>query len=154
MEDISFELHVLEATRNNIIKIIDAHNIDQLNHIPSNFNNNLAWNFGHVVATQQLLIYGLSQTPMALEDELIQKYRKGSKPSDFINQEEINHLKDFSSKSIKQLLTDYEQNIFGQYKSYTTSYGTTLNNIDQAIRFNNVHEGLHFGTCLDLRKLV
>jgi hypothetical protein len=154
MEDLSFEFYVLEKTRNNFLEIISKRSLEELNNIPDSFNNNLIWNFGHVLVTQQLLVYGLSKTPMNIGEELISKYRKGSKPNELVKQNEVDYFIDIAFSSIQQMKEDFSNNIFGDYREYTTSYGTTLGSVSKAIKFNNIHEALHLGTCLDLIKLV
>lgn len=149
-----YNFYILEQTRSNILNAIKDYSIEELNTIPEGFNNNLIWNFGHVIVTQQLLCYGLSGLPMHLEDELINKYRKGSKPTDFVDEAEFELLKDKTFQLIEQTKKDYAAGIFKTYKSYTTSFNVTLNSVEEGIAFNNVHEGLHFGSILALRKLV
>ena len=146
--------NIMTATRSNLERIIENHSIEQLNLIPEGFSNNLAWNFGHVVVTQQLLVYGLSGLPLAIEAEYVDKYRKGSRPTGLVSSDEIAMLREKCSETMKTTFEDYEKGIFKTYKQYTTSYGMTLSNADEAIIFNNVHESLHLGTCLDLRKFV
>lgn len=150
----NFNYEVLTATRQNILAALDGFSIEQLNKIPEGFGNNLIWNFGHVVVTQQLLCYGLSGLPMHLSKEMITKYRKGSKPNDFVSTEEFELLKKLAIDLIEVLKKDYENDIFKTYKTYTTSYNITLTSVDDAIVFNNTHEGLHYGSILALRKLV
>lgn len=150
----NYNFYILEQTRSNILNAIKEYSIEQLNTIPDGFNNNLIWNFGHVVVTQQLLCYGLSGLPMYLDKELINKYRKGSKPMDFVNVVEFELLKEKAFQLIEQTKTDYAKGIFKSYKSYTTSFNVTINSVEEAIAFNNVHEGLHFGSVLALRKLI
>jgi hypothetical protein len=154
MEDLTFEFYILEKTRTNLLKIFTNKSLEELNKIPASFNNNLIWNFAHVVVTQQLLVYGLSKTPMNISKELINKYRKGTKPTDFVEQSEVDYFVEMASSSIQQVKEDYSKNIFGEYKEYSTSYGTTLSSVSQAIKFNNTHEALHLGTCLDLIKFI
>jgi hypothetical protein len=52
------------------------------------------------------------------------------------------------------LREDYQHGVFKSYKEYPTSYGFELKSIDDAIIFNNVHESLHLGTIMALKKLV
>jgi hypothetical protein len=47
---------------------------------------------------------------------------------------------------------DYQEGIFRHYVPYKTSYGVELNNIDDAIIFNNIHEGLHLGYMMAMVK--
>lgn len=149
-----YNFYILEQTRNNILNAIKDYSIEQLNVIPDGFNNNLIWNFGHVLVTQQLLCYGLSGLPMHLDKELITKYRKDSKPTDFVDEAEFELLKGKTFELIEQTKADYANGVFKEYRNYTTSYNVTLNSVEEAIQFNNVHEGLHFGSVLALRKLV
>ena len=53
-----------------------------------------------------------------------------------------------------KLESDYSNTIFSNYNSYTTSYNITLSSIEEAIQFNNVHDGLHFGYIMALKKVI
>lgn len=95
--------------------------------------------------TEQLLTYGLSQTPFRLDKEFIFKYKSGTIPSG----EEDLDLVDLAHNSllttVKQLSEDYQQDIFGEFKTIKTSYGLELQSIEDAIYFNNLHEAMHYG---------
>jgi hypothetical protein len=150
----NFQFYVLKATRDNMLRIMDSLTMEQLNQIPEGFNNNLIWNFGHVVVTQQLLNYALSGLPMHLSEEIVNKYRKGSKPNLIVSEGEYEMLKTAAFDLIETLKKDYEAGLFKTYNPYTTSYNTTLTSIEEAINFNNVHEALHLGLMMALRKFV
>ena len=49
---------------------------------------------------------------------------------------------------------DYDNGLFTEYSEYTTSYNITLSSAEDAIAFNNVHEGLHFGYIMGLKKAI
>ena len=149
-----YNFYVLNQTRSNILKAIEGYSIEELNKIPDGFNNNLIWNFGHVIVTQQLLCYALANLPMQLSDEIVNKYRKGSKPTEFVSQSEFEFLKEHALELPKQTAEDFKKGIFEAYNAYTTSFNVLINNVEEAITFNNVHEGLHFGSILALRKLI
>jgi hypothetical protein len=145
---------ILNTTRNNILMAIKELSLSELNTIPTGFKNNIIWNVGHIVATQQLLCYKMSGLAMALDANFIAKYKKGSVAEGEVHQEEFADV----LKKLKELPAlieqDYAKGIFKAFNAYTTSYNITLNTIDQAIQFNNVHEGLHFGYIMALKKLV
>ena len=149
-----YNFYVLNQTRSNILKAIESYSIEELNKIPEGFSNNLIWNFGHVIVTQQLLCYALANLPMQLSDEIVSKYRKGSKPSEFVSQSEFEFLKEQVFELPKQTAEDFKKGVFEAYNAYTTSFNVVINNVEEAITFNNVHEGLHFGSILALRKLI
>ena len=145
---------ILKATRENILKTIDGLTVEQLNKIPTGFNNNIAWNLGHLWVTQQLLCYRLSGMDISMENEMVIKYRKGSKPEEAISASEIEMIKNAFLKQVEQLETDFKNDIFKEYKTYMTSYNVELSSTAEAISFNNVHEALHLGSIMALKHLV
>mgnify|MGYP001466135076 CR=1 FL=1 len=145
---------ILNITRNNILNSIKGLSLSELNEIPVGFNNNIIWNVGHIVATQQLLCYKMSGLDMALDPAFIAKYMKGSFAVGDASQEEL----DYIVKQLKELPVkaeaDYANGVFKEFNSYTTSYNITLANVELAIQFNNVHEGLHFGYIMAMKKVL
>jgi hypothetical protein len=125
-----------------------------LNTIPEGFNNNLAWNLGHVLVTQQLLCYNLSGNKVVINEDWIHKYRKGTKPMNLIEREEIDDIKELLVSTVDILKKDYEQGLFLSFQEYSTSYGVTLQSIEEAISFNLAHEAMHLGSMIMLRKFV
>ncbi|MEM1321547.1 MAG: DinB family protein [Bacteroidota bacterium] len=148
------QLQQLRQTRQNVLRLIQPFSIEQLNKIPDQFNNNLIWNLGHIVVTQQLLCYRLAgQTPL-IEDPLIDKYRKGSRPTGFTSSEELQFLQDKLFAFVDQTEADLAAGLLQNYRPYSTSFGLNLDSIEAAIHFNNIHEGLHLGVMMGMRKLV
>lgn len=150
----SFPLTVLRASRTNVLHLCEGLTLDQLNLIPQGFGNNLIWNAGHLIATQQLLCYAIGGLPTPIEMEFINRYRKGSRPDGNASAAEWTFIKDRLLSTVDQFETDLVTLDFSGYKPYTTSYGVELQNIGQALSFNNTHEGLHLGTMMALKKLV
>ena len=91
---------------------------------------------------------------MYTDNEMVKAYRKGSKPHGKVSQSEYDELVHLSQSTIDDLEKDYNDELFQEYKLYTTSYNMTLTNIEEAIQFNNVHEAMHLGTCLALKKFI
>ena len=145
-------LKLLSQTRENILKILEA-NKGKEYIIPKGFNNNLYWNVAHCVVTQQLLCYKLSNNNIIIDNELVELYKKGTKPkADAPNIIEVGKVKDLLVTAVEQMEKDYESGLFKNYNQYETSYGVTLNSIDDAILFNNSHEALHLGYMLAMSK--
>ena len=53
---------------------------------------------------------------------------------------------------LNQTEVDYNARAFKNYKEYTVSTGSTLISVDEALVFNNFHEGIHLGYILALIK--
>jgi hypothetical protein len=145
---------ISRQTRRNFIELINSLSIAQLNEVPAGLNNNIIWNFGHIVVTQQILCYLLAGASPKMDQSLIEKYRKGAKPEDFVEQAEIDTLKSLAVSLLDELEVDLDTDVFSNYKSYPTSYGFELTNIDDAIEFFAVHESMHYGVALTIKKLV
>lgn len=143
---------VVLKSRKIMSSFLDAFSLEDLNKVPEKFNNNLIWNIAHLVVTQQLLTYSLSGLPMQVSDELVEKYKKGSMVDGNVSQEEINEIKGLLLSTIEKTKEDYENGVFNSFQPYTTSTNSTLKSFEEAMEFNNFHEGIHLGYILALKK--
>ncbi len=148
------QFDILRKVRELILRLTDGLTIEQLHTIPEGFKNNIAWNVVHLVVTQQLLHYRLSGNKCLISDELIDLYRKGTTPTKVMTQEEYDEALELFKSLPNRLEEDYNKGVFTQYKEYPTSTGFVLDSIDTAIQFNTMHESLHLGVIMALRKLV
>ena len=150
-----FTLDVLPNTRKTFNRIIENASLEDLNRIPEGFNNNVIWNIGHIVVTQQLLAYKLSGLPIMVSDELVGKYRKDTKPEGAVTQEELDEIKALLFSTIEKTKADYSNGLFKNYQEYTVSTtGNTLTNIDEAFQFIMLHEGMHLGYVMALLRAI
>jgi hypothetical protein len=145
---------ISETSRNLVSKILENHSLEQLNKIPEGFSNNLIWNIAHVVVTQQLLVYKLSGLKMNVSDEMIEKYKKGTKPEHTVTQAEVDEINSLLFMTIEKTKEDYDNRIFKNFHEYPTSTGFVLRNVEDALIFNNFHEGLHIGIMMCLKKFL
>lgn len=136
------------------LSFLEGYSLEQLNKIPNGFKNNLIWNIGHVVVVQQLLVYRGSNQPMAVSMEMVNKYKSGSKPTEPVTQEEVNQIKELMKSLVAKTEEDYKNGIFTTYNEFTTSTGFHLASVQDALEFNNYHEGLHLGCLMSLRKFI
>jgi len=149
------QVDVLIKGRMLMLKAIEGCSLEQINKTPKGFNNNIGWNIGHLVVTQQLLCYKLSGEKTLISEELIERYKKGTTPVDYkIDSKEWELLRNLLLTLPGQLEKDYVNSLFTAYNKYTTSVNVTIDSIEKAIDFNNFHEGIHLGVLLCLKKLV
>ncbi|MFZ4928655.1 DinB family protein [Chryseobacterium sp. Mn2064] len=143
-----------KTSRKAYLAFFEKHSLDQLNIIPSGFNNNLIWNIGHIIATHHKLIYLGSGLQGHISDELFQKYQSGTRPTSSVTQEEANLLRELLISQIEPTMKDLKNNIFLGYHERTTGTGFHLTSIHDAFEWNNFHEGLHLGYMMGIRKLI
>lgn len=145
-------ISLLSQTRQLVLKICDGLDLETMLKIPDGFNNNLLWNLGHLVVTQQLLCYKLSGLAMLVDQTLIDDLKKASSPKEWSAVPDLQQLKELAVSLPQQLAVDYEAGKFVNYETYQTSAGVPLNNVDDAIAFNNFHEGIHVGSMLAIKR--
>ncbi len=146
--------NILETTRNNMIKLASKFTVEQLNIIPQGYKNNMMWNLGHVLVTQQLLCYKNAGVEPSLSNEIIEEFRKGSAPSRTYTKEDLDFITTQLLTLVSKTKKDFDQNTFNGYNTYQTSYGVKLTSFEDALVFNNTHEGLHFGYMMAMSKLI
>ena len=144
----------LRITRGNLLHATESLSLKQVNQIPTGFSNNIIWNMGHLLVTQYLLCYGLSGQAYPLDPKYVAQFRKGTKPEGDVDADSLAYLRQELLSAPVRMEQDYNSGLFTQFKVYRTSYNIELQNTEDAIQFNNIHEGLHFGYVLALKKAL
>ncbi|APZ46171.1 damage-inducible protein DinB [Polaribacter reichenbachii] len=150
----NIQFDVLRKSRELVLKELEGLTLDQIHKIPEGFKNNIAWNVAHLVVTQQLLHYKLSGLNPLCPDDLIEAHRKGTSPTKIFTEEEFEEVKDLLMALPDTLQEDFEAGIFENYTEYPTSTGYVLSSIENAISFNNFHEGIHYGIIRSIKKFL
>jgi hypothetical protein len=152
----STDLELMRISRNNVKELISDLTQEQLNKIPDGFNNNLIWNIGHLISTTELLIYGLTGIEEKLDNDVIKKYRKGTAPAGVVDEAEITVLLEKLEAQVDELEEDLDSDLFTNtsFQKYPTSFGYTLTNVHEAVQFNSMHEALHLGYMMAMKKNV
>ncbi len=143
-----------ETSRKLYTGFFDQYSLEQLNTIPSGFNNNVIWNIGHVIAAQQSLIYRLSGLEMHISPSLFDLYKPGTKPTKPVDQSEADELKYLLTSLIEKTKADFNDGKFVSFTERTTGTGFHLANLTDAFEFNNYHEGLHLGMMMSIKKFI
>ncbi len=143
----------LRAFRQRITDIVEEMPTERLFKVPEGFGNHIAWNAAHLAVTQQLLHYRLSGLPSYLGDEIIEKYRKGTGP-EAADEASFRTAMDVFNRASDLLEADFQEKKFQRFEPYQTSVGVRLETIEDALLFNNFHEGIHLGYILAMKKLV
>lgn len=138
------------------IKLVDSLTIEQLNKIPDGFNNNIIWNFGHiVVSTQTLCYFRTGIWPDTSAVKFNEFYRKDTKPTYVVGKEEVAELKVMALASIENIKADYTKGTFTNITPFLTStYGVQLNSIEEVLITTIGHDNVHFGYASALKKLL
>jgi hypothetical protein len=148
------QFDIIKKTRFNFLQLVDSLTIKQLNVIPPGYNNNIAWNFGHIISVQQIICYSRAGITPTIDNGIIKKYEKGTKPEAFIDGEEIDKLKEMLLLTVDKVENDRQTDMFMNYTAFRTSYGVEITNITDAVQYFAVHDALHYGYSLSLKKNI
>ncbi|HLO74485.1 MAG TPA: DinB family protein [Flavobacterium sp.] len=145
---------IWQTSRGLYQNFLDNYSLEQLNTIPAGMSNNLIWNIGHVIVSQQKLVYALSGLPMHIPDSLFEKYQNGSRPDGKTTQAEVDGIKKLLSEMVEKTKADFEAGVFKEFHPYQTKTGFHLGTWKEAMEFNNYHEGIHLGIMLQIKKFL
>jgi hypothetical protein len=147
--------YVITMTSRNVLSsFLDNYSLEQLNKIPSGFNNNLIWNIGHIIVVQQMLMYKLAGLPMMVPDEMVELYKRGTKPERDATQVEVDQIRSLLFTPIEKAAADIQKGIFEHYHPFTTMSGFTITSSEDAWAFNYYHEAVHTGMMMGIRKFL
>ena len=150
-------MNVLQITtghRETLIKLMDRLSVDQMNQINAPFKNNIIWNCAHVIAIQQMLVYGLSGNPTHVDFDFVERFKMGTAPSHELSETEITDIKNLLRESHQKVISDFEEAKFKNFMPYMTKIGVELKTIEDAFVFNSYHEALHLGVILGQMKFL
>ncbi len=142
--------------RKAFIKEIEGLSLAQLNEIPAGFNNNIIWNFGHIVVTTPILCYVRTGIKVDTSDiKYLSAYMKGSKPSYFVTAEEVEDLKRLAISSIEEIQKAYEAGLLANITPFETStFGAMLNTIEDVIITTAGHDNTHLGYVTAQKRII
>ncbi|MGE9310834.1 DinB family protein [Niabella sp. CJ426] len=68
--------------------------IQQVNHIPLGFNNNIIWNMGHLLVISEDILYGSIEANRPLHEFEIMGFKRGTKPGRDIDSKTITSIRE------------------------------------------------------------
>ncbi|AIM38782.1 hypothetical protein KO02_20325 [Sphingobacterium sp. ML3W] len=151
--------HIFEFiinSRKGFLRLIDDLSLEELNQIPDGFNNNIFWNFSHIVVSTQTLSYvrtGIRADTSGVKYN--EDYKKDTKPTRTVTQEEVYEFKTLALSTIEQIQSDYDKGIFNTITPYSTAtYGSEMNTIEEVLIATLSHDNLHWGYAQAQRRVI
>jgi hypothetical protein len=148
------QLAFIRFSRNNIVKMLEDLSLGQINHIPEGYNNNLAWQLGHVTASLQSYCYGNAGLQPLVEQSFIDQYKGGTKPESNVTEEEVITLKNLAISTLDQFEKDLADNKFANFTAKVLGNGIAINSIEDAVEMMVFHEALHCGESKILKRII
>ena len=154
MIDVRFECEILRASRNRLLRLIETNNHEILFKIPEGFNNNIIWQIGHCITSQQRHMYMRSRLPMHISKEFMESFKIGSSPASWKIAPDVNEVKHLLIDTVNRLELDLEAGLFANYTPFELPIGFQVRNHVQALQAANYHEAEHSGKIFTYLKLL
>ncbi|WP_312334540.1 DinB family protein [Sphingobacterium sp.] len=149
-----FEFEILKASRTRLLQLVETVDNKILFKIPETFNNNIVWQIGHCITSQQRHMYMRSGLPMHISQEFMEMFKIGSSPHTWKSSPDIDEIKHLLLYTVNQLSKDLQAGIFVDYQPFSLPLGITVNNHIQALQAANFHEAEHSGIIFSYLKLL
>ncbi len=149
-----FECEILRASRTRLLRLIETIDYEILFKIPEGFNNNIIWQIGHCITSQQRHMYMRSGLPMHISKEFMELFKIGSSPYSWKTAPDVNEVKHLLLDTVNQLELDLESRLFVNYEPFELPIGFQIKNHIQALQAANYHEAEHSGTIFTYLKLL
>ena len=152
----NYQFHIdhLYVIRKKLLEILNTIPMEKLLAIPAGCNNNMLWQIGHCVVSQQRLMYTMSGLPMNISDSLFENFKIGTSPKNWTVTPDVEVVKAILLSTVDKLKSDIEAGVFKQYKAYKTSSGLELNSLLDAFVYSNYHEGVHIGNLEIFKRIL
>lgn len=154
MSQVAVGIH--RQIRSSIHTAVEGLSAEQLHAMPDGFDNNIAWNLGHIMVVQQRILYGSSGLPLSVSQETMPMYLPDTSPADWQTEPDAEALVAQLMPQQEQLEADYAAGRFSEneFSGFQTRSGLTLGDLDAVLTFNIYHESQHYGFILALINLV
>jgi hypothetical protein len=147
------QLYITRSITEDLLKNTPEHLLDI---IPPGFHNNIRWNFGHIVYTQEKLVFALSGEELSLPPSFQENFAAGTKPSE--SGTGVPQIMEIATELTKQKdrIKEYAVTRFNQTlpKPFTNQMGITFNTFNDALLFSFYHEAVHVQAIKDLTKVI
>jgi hypothetical protein len=150
----NFELELLLASRAKLTCIMEEVPESVLLSIPEGFNNNILWHMGHIVVSQQRLLYMRSGLKMNVSEAYLDNFKKDTSPKTWTIIPDIQEIKTSLLSTAEILKADLKNEIFKTYDPFQTSMGFMVNNYLEAFVYTTFHEAEHTGNIQYMIKII
>jgi len=146
-------INAARLTRSYMQKRVEGLSKEQLLAVPDGAENNILWNVGHIVLTNYRLLYRPAGATVPVPSTWDGWFLPGTSPAGWgatpPSADDV--LKEFHAQN-DRIQADYAAGLLKTYKPFTLKSGASLNSLEEGLVFNQMHEGIHIGAIIALRR--
>ena len=144
----------MNAVRGFALHAIDGVSEEQTLVVPERFRNNILWNLGHICAVQCALLYLPVRRPSPLPRWYHRTFYDGTSPLEWDSPPSVEEIVGTLRTLNLTIVADLEEGAFEGYTEFELTPGLKIASAEEALAFHTVHEGIHLGVLMSLKKLV
>ena len=127
---------------------------EQLLAIPDGMESNILWHLGHLYHSHCGMLYGHCAAENPCPDAYADMFKGGTKPADWPDNVNVQEIVANFDGVINQLVQDYSAGAFANYEGWELAPGMNLETPEDALGFVAVHESVHHGNIIVMRRLL
>lgn len=127
---------------------------EQLLTVPRGSNNNILWNIGHVITDQCNMIYTPCGLPSPIPASYNALFDPGTSPADWKSPPDVEEVVRTATDLVHRIESDHTAGRFAFYTPLEFDDGNRLDNFETALSHCNLHEAMHIGTIIALRRAL
>lgn len=135
-------------------QLLEGLTTDQLKVVPAGTANSILWNIGHVCTDQVNMLYAPAGLPSPLPDAFHEWFDPGTSPSEWNEEPPLQAVLTASRELNTTVIRDYEGRKFRDFTPFSLTEKYSVDSIEEAIAYHTIHEGMHIGVILTLRRLI
>jgi len=144
----------VRVSRGYLLQVIDGLTDEQMLEVPEGAVNNVLWNLGHIVNAHDRFTYGACEVESDVPESYTDLFTGGTSPSDWQSPPSIEEVMGHIKEATEKTYADYAAGKFDNYNAFELTPVLKIKNIDDALQFNCLHEGVHIGIILSLKRLI
>jgi hypothetical protein len=154
MTKFNIQFEILKASRIRLSQLMHTLSLQELLTIPKGFNNNILWQIGHCISSQQRHMYMRSGIPVYISEEFMDNFKIGTSPSIWKTNPNVEEVKHLLMYTVDKLENDLKAEIFENYQSFSLPIGIQVNNHLEALQAAIYHEAEHSGIIFTYLKIL
>lgn len=127
---------------------------EQLLAVPDGLENSILWHLGHLFHSHCSMTYGNCGIDSPSPDNYADLFKGGTKPADWSDTPSVEEVTANFNGIMEKIVGDYTAGKFESFKSVELAPGMNLDSIEDALGFVLIHESVHHGNIITMRRLL
>lgn len=146
-------LEQLKFTHSYLTRALSTVTLENVNEVPKGFNNSILWNVGHILVSNEMLLFANTGDELKLSQDVINLFKGGTKPSDWNTEPPtFKVICNLLDEQVERITTTYEGRLDEELNKSMKIANFEMKTVRDILGFVIFHEGLHTGLINGLKR--